>query len=94
MKDPAEVSIVVASGRKPSLDDLTALDGRWTEAARAQLIAAAAAADAWLADHPEDAARFRQDPASFLAELSDGGVLTQRVEELLSLVQSRTKGDR
>lgn len=94
MEDPTEVSIVATPGRSPSLDDLTALDGRWTEAARAQLMAAAAAADAWLADHPEDAARFRDDPAGFVAELSDGGVLTESVDELLSLVQSRKKGDR
>ena len=94
MKDPDEVSIVATSGRSPSLDDLTALDGRWTESARAQLMAAASAADAWLADHPEDAARFRDDPAGFLAELSDSGVLTEGIDELLTIVQPRTKGDR
>lgn len=89
--DPAEVSIVATSGRGPSLDELAALEQGWTEAAITQLMAAAAAADRWLAENPDAAARFFNDPAKVITEMHDAGVLTEPVDDLLAVLQSRSE---
>lgn len=92
-RDPAEVLIVASSGRRPSLDEIAArtlgLEQGWSEAAIAQLIAATAAADRWLADHPDDAAPLLGDPASVITAMSDAGVLTEPVGDLLEVLRSR-----
>lgn len=90
--DIAETSIIPTSGRRPSLEELTALDEEWTESRLNQLIAAAEAADRWLADHPEDAGRFFREPATVIAELADAAVLTEPVDDLLAALRSREKG--
>lgn len=93
--EPSETevtSIVATSGRRPSLDELTALDARWTESALNQLIAAAEAADRWLADHPDQAGRFFREPASVIAELAEAQVLIEPVDDLLAVLSAREKG--
>lgn len=90
-RDRAEVSIVATSGRRPSLDELASLEQGWTESAITQLMAAAAAADRWLADHPDAAARFFDDPASVITEMHDAGTLTEPVDDLLAVLQSRSQ---
>jgi len=86
--DLPEIVITSSSGRRPSLEELNALQPGWTEAALAQLIAAADAVDGWLADNPAEASRFFHDPAAVIAELTVAGVLTVPVDDLIAIVSS------
>lgn len=88
-RERAETSIVATSTRRPSLEDLRAIEQGWTEPARAQLVAAANAADRWLADQPDDAARFFDDPVSVITEMADAGLLTEPVDDLLAVLRAR-----
>ena len=87
--DRPEIVIVPSSGRRPSLEELSALQPGWTEDALAQLAAAADAVDHWLAGNPAEASRFFHDPAAVIAELADTGVLNLRVDDLLEILSSR-----
>lgn len=97
-RDPVEVLVVAAAGRHPSLDEIAArtsgLEQVWSDATLAQLIAAASAADRWLADHPDDAAAFLDDPVRVITAMSDAGVLTEPVDDLLDILRARPRAAR
>jgi hypothetical protein len=91
---PLRRLLVTPSGSRPSPADLAALmrrlrvDQRWSAAAVEQLIRAAAAADRWLATHPEEAARLVEDPAGAVAAIQQAGLLTEPVDDLLAVLQA------
>jgi hypothetical protein len=64
------------------------VDQAWSDAAVAQLIRAAAAADRWLVDHPEEAPRLVEDPAGAVAAMRRLGLLTESVDELLDVLKA------
>jgi hypothetical protein len=64
------------------------VDQAWSDAAVEQLIRAAAAADRWLADHPEEAARLVEDPAGAVAAMQRSGLLTEPVNDLLDVLKA------
>jgi hypothetical protein len=91
---PLRRLLVTPSGSQPSTADLAALmrrlrvDQGWSAAAVEQLIRAAAAADRWLATHPEEAARLVEDPAGAVAAMQQAGLLTEPVDDLLATLQA------
>jgi hypothetical protein len=48
-------------------------------------------ANRWLVDHPEDAARLIEDPASVLETMKTSGALTRPVDELLAALRSQRR---
>jgi trans-aconitate methyltransferase len=98
-RDPEEVLIVATARPGRRLDEIAAeassLDEQaWSEAAVAQLIAAAAAADRWLVEHPDDAGRLLEDPVGVIAAMSEAGVLAEPVDDLLEALRSRPRAAR
>jgi hypothetical protein len=91
---PLNSLLIAPSGPPPSAADLAALMRRigvahaWSDAAVAQLAQAAAAADRWLAIHPEEAARLVEDPAGAVVAMRDAGLLTGPVDDLLATLKA------
>jgi hypothetical protein len=91
---PLSHLLITPSGPPPSRADLTALmarlglDQAWSDAAVEQLIRAAAAADRWLADHPEEAPRLVEDPVGAVEAMRRLGLLTEPVDELLDVLKA------
>ena len=91
---PLKRLLVVPSGPPPRAADLAALmarlgvDQAWSDAAVEQLVRAAAAADRWLADHPEEAARLVENPAGAVAAMQQAGLLTGPVDDLLAILEA------
>lgn len=81
--------LIVPSGQIPSATDIRRLTARvglrttWSDAAIAQLLKTAAAAERWLTEYPEEAARLFEDPAAAVEEMRRSGFLTEPADELL-----------
>ena len=97
-RDSSTVFVVAVSQPRLRIDQIAAevrgLEEGWSEAAVAQLIAAAKAADRWLADHPDDAERLLRDPASIIEEMTAAGVLREPADDLLGILKSRPPAGR
>jgi hypothetical protein len=91
----AQVSrlLVTPSAKLPSATDVKSLMARLgidnvSEAVVDQLVRAAAAADRWLADRPEEAARFVEDPAGAMEAMQRAGLLTGGFADLLDVLRA------
>ena len=85
--------LITRASRRPSGADVKRFmarffDGDVPDAAVDQLISAFSVANRWLVDHPEDAARLIEDPASVLEAMKTSGALTQPMDELLATLRS------
>ena len=96
-QSPLNYLLVTPSGQLPSATDLRDLMARlgvdkvWSDAAVEQLIRAAAAADRWLAEQPDEAARLVEDPAGAVQAMQRSGLLTEPVADLLETLRSLGK---
>ena len=92
--DPPDLHLlIVPSGQIPSATDIRRVTARlglrtvWSDAAIAQLLHTAAAAERWLTEYPEEAARLFEDPAAAVEEMRRSGFLTEPVDDLLRTLQ-------
>ena len=88
--------LITPATRRPSATEVKSLMARLgvrdvPDAAVEQLIGAAAAANRWLADHPDEAARLLEDPAAVLEAMQESGALTESVTDLLAVLRSLPK---
>jgi len=85
--------LIVPSGQIPSATDIRRVTSRlglhtvWSDAAVGQLLNTAAAAERWLTEHPEEAARLFENPAGAVEEMRRSGFLTEPVDDLLNTLQ-------
>ncbi len=90
---PAARLLIAPPGRIPRATDVRhvmtrlGLDAEWSDAATSQLLDAAAAAERWLAENPENAARMVADPVGAIAEMRQAGHLSEPVDELVDALQ-------
>ncbi|GAB93259.1 hypothetical protein [Gordonia rhizosphera] len=90
---PAARLLIAPPGRIPRATDVRhvmtrlGLDTEWSDAAISQLIDAAAAAERWLPEKPENAARMVADPVGAIAEMRQAGLLSGPIDELVDALQ-------
>lgn len=94
---PFSLLVTPSSGPLPSATDVRDLMARlgidqvWSDAAVEQLALAAAAAERWLADKPDEAARLVEDPAGAVEAMQRSGLLTEPVADLLDILGSLSR---
>lgn len=93
---PERRILITRASRRPSAAEVQRFtarffDGDVPDAAIDQLISAFSVANRWLVDHPEDAPRLIEDPASVLDAMKTSGALTQPVDELLAVLRSQRR---
>jgi hypothetical protein len=90
--------LITRASRQPDAAEVRRFMNRYfagpvPDAAVDQLVRAFSAANRWLVDHPEDAPRLIQDPASVLEAMRGAGALTGSVDELLAVLRSLREDD-
>jgi hypothetical protein len=88
--------LITLTSRQPSATEVKRLMARLgiddvSDAAVDQLIGAAAAANRWLADHPDEASRLLDDPAAVLEAIEKSGALAESPADLLAVLRSLRK---
>lgn len=94
--EPQRHILITRTSRRPRATDVRRFmtrffDGDVPDAAVDQLIGALTVANRWLVDHPEDAARLIEDPASVLEAMKTSGALAHPVDELLAALRSQRR---
>jgi hypothetical protein len=95
--DPQPTHLLITpASRRPSTAEVKSLlarlgVGEVSGAAVDQLIGAMSAANRWLADRPEEAVRFLEDPAAALEAMQAAGVITGSMADLLAVLRSLRK---
>lgn len=88
--------LITRASQRPSTTEVKRIMARLSvgevsDAAVEQLIAAMPAANRWLAEHPEEAARLLEDPVAAVHAMQKSGALTESVADLLVILRSLRK---